>query len=253
MQALWYRRQCIMAADDRACAFEVALQLARIYVRDLGLGTGRTPDALARQYADGYSHPKSLEDRWNPVPPLITHDEAGNLTSHVRHQGPGQLSIWGRDDEGKAVTTASATVVSLEGRLNRLIEGAPTVEGAPTDTACQGALCLILAELLRTGADIPQPLRNWGAAFLDSTTRSTRHGGSKGLSASSSFRRNAVGKIVSLIAAEPTVRGLSPTRNVATKPHHSICDAVQIALAEEGWHLSYETISADWKASRRQT
>ena len=60
-------------------------------------------------------------------------------------------------------------------------------------------------------------------------------------------------KIVSLIANEPTVRGLSPTRNVATKPHHSICDAVQIALAEEDWHLSYETISADWKASRRQT
>ena len=66
MQALWYRRQCIMAADDRARAFEVALQLARIYVRDLQLGTGRTPDALARQYADDYLHPKSSEDGWNP-------------------------------------------------------------------------------------------------------------------------------------------------------------------------------------------
>ena len=231
MQALWYRRQCIMAADDRACAFEVALQLARIYVRDLQLGTGRTPDALARQYADGYLHPKSSEDRWTPVPSLITYDEAGNPTSHVCHQGPRQWSIGGRNDEGKAVMTASTTIVSLEGRLNWLIEG------APTDTACQGALCLILAELLRTGADVPQPLRNWGAAFLDSTTTSTRHGGSKGLSASSSFRRNAVVKIVSLIANEPTVRGLSPTRNVATKPHHSICDAVQIALAEEDWQL----------------
>ena len=85
MQALWYRRQCIMADDDRARAFEVALQLARIRVRDLRLGTGGTPDALARQYADGYLHPKSSEDRWTPVPSLITYDEAGNPTSHVCH------------------------------------------------------------------------------------------------------------------------------------------------------------------------
>ena len=236
-----------MADDDRERAFEVALALARIRGRDLRLGTGRNPGALARQYADEYLHPESREDGRTLVPPLITRDEAGSLTSHVHHQGPGQWSIGGRNDEGKAVVTGWATVVSLEGRLNRLIEG------APTDTACLDALCLILAELLRTGADVPQPLRNWGADFLDNTTTSTRHGGSKGRSASRRFRSKAVEEIVSLIADEPAVRGLSPTRNVATKPHRSICDAVQIALAEEGWHLSYEAIRADWKASRRQT
>ena len=163
----------------------------------------------------------------------------------TKAQDNGQLG--GRNDEGKAVVTGWATIISLEGVLNRLIEG------APTDTACQGALCLILAELLRTGADVPQPLQNWGAAFLDSTTTSTRHGGGKGRSASSSFRRRAVEEMVSLIADERTVRVLSPTRNIATEPHHSICDAVQIALAEEGWSLSYEAVCADWKASRRQT
>lgn len=257
---------------DKPRAFDAAKAVARAVVRETGLNEARELFGVTCRRAENYSRAISIamskdnpvittvgdtvypEFRWSGAEefPWSGTEEIFSVIHRVGENGwLGKLMvtrglapvkeghvIWG----SKPAKTVELSIYDEgdDAELERLVE---------SDPARRMALRWIAANYLQEGraGEMPPPLQRLCAvAVAPRKWPKPERGQGKAISVIRDYRGTIVAEIVSALAE--LIPEISPTRNEATEPHYSICDAVHAALKEEGIHLEYATVAGYYKA-----
>ena len=249
---------------DKPRAFEAAKAVARAVAKETGLNEARELDGVTCRRAENYYRAISIAmSKDNPVIatvgdsvypefPWSGAEEKFSVIHRVGENGwLGKLMVTrglapvkeGHVIKGSKPTKTVELSIYDEGddaELERLVA---------RDPARRTALRWIAANYLQEGraGEMPPPLQRLCAvAVAPRKWPKPKRGQGRVNSVIRGYRGRIVAEMVSALVQ--LIPELSPTRNEATEPHYSICDAVRDALEEEGIHLGYAAVAGYYKA-----